>query len=183
MPSFELGLEPLAPVKDTRICVYQHTHAHLSELFPKICMLTYDFEEYRYSELLLLLKTVIGLGDSPVWLNEENMRSYKSENIPGGLSAEGNFEDIPIFAEVYPMIDGREKDRRRGGMFVHIKAGAPVWLKCCTGGLVSLMGYPPEGEEQSLNMSPGRARAQGEYLHITGREHPLHIYIKATRAL
>ena len=179
MPSFELGLEPLDPVKDTRICVYQHTHAHLSELFPKICMLTYDFEEYRYSELLLLLKTVIGLGDSPVWLNEENMRSYKSENIPGGLSAEGNFEDIPIFAEVYPMIDGREKDRRRGGMFVHIKAGAPVWLKCCTGGLVSLMGYPPEGEEQSLNMSPGRARAQGEYLHITGREHPLHIYIKA----
>ena len=75
MPSFELGLEPLAPVKDTRICVYQHTHAHLSELFPKICMLTYDFEEYRYSELLLLLKTVIGLGDSPVWLNEENIRA------------------------------------------------------------------------------------------------------------
>ncbi len=153
MPSFELGLEPLAPVKDTRICVYQHTHAHLSELFPKICMLTYDFEEYRYSELLLLLKMVIGLGDSPVWLNEENMRSYKRENIPGGLSAEGNFEDIPIFAEVYPTMCEREKNRRRGGMFVHIKAGAPVWLKCCTGGLVSLMGYPPDGEEQSLDMS------------------------------
>ena len=100
MPSFELGVQPLEPVKDTRICVYQHTHAHVSELFPKICMLTYDFQEYRYSELILLLKIIIGLGENPVWLGPEAAAGYSAENIPGGLAAKGIFNEIPISIEV-----------------------------------------------------------------------------------
>ena len=155
MPSFELGLKPLEPVKDTRICVFQHTHVHVSELFPKVCMLTYDFEEYRYSEMLLLLKMIIGLGENPVWLNQENMTDYSAQNIPGGLAGNGKFNNIPISVEAYPMIDDRDVLKRQGGILLHIKAGAPVWLKCCTGPLVPLMGYPPQGEEQTLDMCQG----------------------------
>ena len=102
MPSFELGLQPLEPVKDTRICVYQHTHAHVSELYPKICMLTYDFQEYRYSELILLLKIIIGLGENPVWLGPEAAAGYSAENIPGGLAAKGILMKFPFILRYIP---------------------------------------------------------------------------------
>ena len=181
MPSFELGVQPLEPVKDTRICVYQHTHAHVSELFPKICMLTYDFQEYRYSELILLLKIIIGLGENPVWLGPEAAAGYSAENIPGGLAAKGIFNEIPIYIEVYPTLCEREKNKRRGGIFVHIKAGAPVWLKCCTGSLVSLMGYPPDGEEQTLDMTGGSAQLDKDkdILLFYNQAQRLHICLKA----
>ena len=179
MPSFELGLKPLEPVKDTRICAFQHTHVHVSELFPKVCMLTYDFEEYRYSEMLLLLKMIIGLGENPVWLNQENMTDYSAQNIPGGLAGNGRFNNIPISVEAYPMIDDRDVLKRQGGILLHIKAGAPVWLKCCTGPLVSLMGYPPQGEEQTLDMCQGCAEMAGDTLYLYSNKHPLYIGLKA----
>lgn len=57
------------------------------------------FQEYRYSELILLLKIIIGLGENPVWLGPEAAAGYSAENIPGGLAAKGIFNEIPISIE------------------------------------------------------------------------------------
>lgn len=181
MDVFEVGVMPEAEKMDRRVCVFQHTHAHLCDELPNICVLTYDFQNFWHYQLLLLAKMVVGIGEQPMWLERDNVCDYSCENIPGGLVGTGTCEKGGFMVECRPLITQRDPEDRMGGIAVHIRAEDKLWLKCCTGELTPLLCEFQDSPEGSAEMccAQGSAQVQDGILHLTSMAFPLHIAIKA----
>lgn len=177
-PSYEVGSVPQPKAFDKRVCAFQYTYSHMCEFNPNACMLTYDFEKFRYTEMLLLAKIVVGLGQTPQWLTRENISGYSAKNIPGGLMGSGRWQNTDFSIESYPIITDRAVNDRSGGMAVRVKADCPIWIKACGGNLVPVMCYYDQSIEAQVQVCENTDCApERDMLSLTGKEHPVHVYI------
>jgi len=179
LPELEYGLEPQGVTLDKRVCVYKHTYIDMCEFNPNVSVLTYDYEKMQVTNMLLIAKTVIGLGDEPVWLDRFNISNYTATNIPGGLKSAGEWGAKKFEVECYPVLADAQLNNRFGAMVLRIKADDVISARMCGGGLVPVMCWYDQSVEANADILPNTSvEICDDLVRIISPDEQVEVYVK-----
>lgn len=167
---------PSLELLDERASAFQRSIVFMRQAYPNMAYMTFDSNEHRGANHLILAKFVVGVGEEhPVWLTyDECDDSTTCYNVPGGLFGTCHTKDgMKVETGIYPLLVGRDTEKAEGACLIKIKCHGDkkAWLKFGNGN-ISFMHFSPNKDMMGpeIDCEKGNAVVEDGVVVITRQE-------------